>query len=359
MKKKLGIIIPLLLMLVIGGFAAVYFTMPSDTVEDTDPQTPVSDQTTEGTQLSTDPVAENTDAETTAPGDEPPEEPEVTEDPAAPETCTEDLDITFTADRINSAIIKNNNMVYTSPCTKHGEVWEFTTKPNQLIIGYKISDDGSMASFTHEGVVYYTEMANLNPDVTTVTWKLGLGFNDVFTYLNESEEPIVAKLTKESMFYYTPDVTDTGDSLSALPKGHKVSVVAINEEFGVAMIEIGGFYVFTTTEALNMDDIKNRASAPSKGTEETKKEEESETPAGDGDGHGKPTGDTNSDSNNNTNNGSQDNNSGNSDEAEYPDGTGFGKAPEDGEWRDGSNDCAPGEGDGVGDSSCPGLNIGD
>lgn len=353
MKKKLGIIIPVLLMLVIGGFAAVYFAMPGNTVDDTDPQTPVSDQPVEGTQSSTDPVTENTDAETIVPEDETPEAPEAPEQPAAPETCTEDLDITFTADRINSAIIKNNNKVYTSPCTNHGEVWEFTSKPNQLIIGYKISNDGSMASFTHAGTVYYTEMKNLNHDVVAVAWKLGLGFNDVFTAPNGSDEPIVAKLTKESMFYETPDITDTGVSMVALPKGTEINVDAINEEFGVAMIEIEGFYVFTTTEALDMDDIKNKASTPSKGTEGNKKEEESETPSGDGDGKPKDNG-------NNSNNGSsQEGNSG-SNNSNYGDNSnGEGQTIVDlggDNVRDGSNDTIE---DGSAGREYPGINIGD
>jgi len=45
MKKKLGIIIPVLLVLVIGGFAAVYFAMPGNTADDTAPLPPVFDQT--------------------------------------------------------------------------------------------------------------------------------------------------------------------------------------------------------------------------------------------------------------------------------------------------------------------------
>ena len=45
MKKKLGIIIPILLVLIVGAFAVVHFVMPSDTADDAASLPPVFDQT--------------------------------------------------------------------------------------------------------------------------------------------------------------------------------------------------------------------------------------------------------------------------------------------------------------------------
>lgn len=300
MKKKLGIIIPVLLVLIVGTFAAVYFVMPRDTVDDPAPQPPVSDPTTEGTQLSTDPVTENTDADTTTAE---PSEPtvEMSEDEfiAACEyayhTVWGDLavlnssadplsleleylkekveasgyayndaykdayiawranapgtTVAFTeGEVIASAVIIDISKVYTTPHV-YGETWNINrikTNPydstqhpsnNHPVVGYKTSGDNSLISFVHDKKTYYTESSNLSFDFSDVDMKYALGLYDVFRDTGSSIGIVAATLTRAAAICKTPDLSESY-VIDRYSKGQSILVVRFNQDYNIAVISI-------------------------------------------------------------------------------------------------------------------------
>ena len=373
--KKRTIIIILVIILFVDAIGFQFLRTNND--DNTDPQPPVSDQTAEGTQLSTDPVTENTDEESTTPEPEDIGTIEMDMDQfhvlcersfssvwgnlgvinsskdhlsveleylelnveSAGYTYNEaykvaytswrnenhanpEIDVKFNADttKINSATIKDVKKVYTEPCIYHGEVWdyknidirhsdsEYTKHPGnyQAVIGYSVSDCGSMISFVHDGVTYYTPISNVSYHISSGNIKYALGLDDVFKDVKEDGTPINIALSKSAMAYSTPDIQNTENSVGAYPSGTSLDVLKINEEHGVVLVSVKNgkydIFLFIDIDYFDRAVINTIVSTP---ITDNKKKDEDEDDSNDitGDGSDGSTG-------NNRNNNSGGNNSG-------------------------------------------------
>ena len=375
MKKRTALVI-LAIILLIDAIGIYYWKTNEE--DETNPQPPVSEQTTEGTQLSTDPVTENTDEESTTPEPEDIGTIEMDMDQfyvlcersissvwsnlgvlnsnkdhlsleleylelnveSAGYTYNEAykvaytswrnenhanpvIDVKFNADttKINSATIKDVKKVYTEPCIYHGEVWdyknidirygdsEYTKHPSayQAVVGYSVSDCGSMISFVHDGVTYYTPISNVSYNISSGNIKYALGLNDVFKDVKEDGTAINIALSRSAMAYSTPDIQNTENSVGVYPSGTSLNVLKINEEHGIVLVVVqnGKYDIFLFIDIHYFDDnvINTIVSTPI--TNNNKKRDEDE------DASDEMTGDGSDGSNGNNNSGGNNNNGGN------------------------------------------------
>lgn len=373
MKKKLGIIVPILLVLIVGAFAAVYFTMPKEP----SPLPPVAEQPAETTPLST-------DADTTAPEAE---QPDTTED-----TGTMDMDlaefhvlcekaynavwsnatvlnsdkdhesmelryleinveaagytyneayktayiswkqqnnisesfdkIVFNEDatKITVGVILDCTKVYESPCVHHGKVWDLdmgsddksSPHNNQAVIGYRISEGGTIASFVHNGKTYYTPVSNIGANVAGTNMEYALGLYDVFS---ECGSLISTTIERSTLSFRTPDITNINNLDTALGKGDQVILKRINKKYGIALVDVAANTAdtelrFISLSALDSEDVQRFTSESTLTTNTGSKKDEDDTT------NNKPTGGSGSSGsgdkpNNNSNTGNTGNNNGN------------------------------------------------
>lgn len=240
---------------------------------------------------------------------------------------TQSIEVKFIESvNIASALIKDPNKVYTTPYI-HGKTWnpksitlEDGSNPTiyNPVIGFKISEDGSLVSFVHNKKTYYTEVSNLSFDLSSANLKYALGLRDIFDDTGSSIGIVGTSLERSAAVYRTPDL-DKSTRIGSYSKGQSILVVRFNQDYNIAVISIANgneqLYVFISMDAFDPEDIPNYVdTTPYTGSESTRKEED-ETPETPVDGDG---GNNNSGNKGNSGNGNS-GNSGNTGGSNYGD----------------------------------------